>query len=53
MNELFFEFTDNERDLRDAFEIRRQVFVREQNVKASSASGSPCSVADFVQVMRL
>lgn len=32
MDELLFEFTDNERDLRDAFEIKRQVFVREQNV---------------------
>lgn len=32
MSEFIYQFTENERDLRSAFEVRRQVFVREQNI---------------------
>lgn len=32
MNEFIYKFTENERELRGAFEVRRQVFIKEQNV---------------------
>lgn len=32
MNEFIYKFTENERELRGAFEVRRQVFIKEQNI---------------------
>jgi len=32
MNELIYKLAENEWDLRRAFEVRRQVFIKEQNV---------------------
>ena len=32
MNEFIYKFTENERDLRSAFEVRREVFIKEQNI---------------------